>query len=141
MRDDEWAQYCAFTTGGEASRDAAALGLWQLGGHRFTVEHADGMPACAGGYHEILPGTWQSWMVSTDRGWAEQWRSMTKAARWLGDQLLASGARRLQTNALAEREAAHEWYARGLGMRFEARMARFANNGEDILWFARLRGE
>src|SRR5262249_33098205 len=100
-REDEIEQYLAITGAKEWNSEVAAAGFIGMPGMRFTLLGADNMPACAGGYHEVSPGVWQSWMVGSCDGWEHSWRSITKASRWLMDGLFEMGARRLQTNCLA----------------------------------------
>jgi hypothetical protein len=144
MRDDEIAQYQALVSGQKTFEpDAAALGFMNIpGAIRFTLVDDDSVPICAGGWHEFFPGVWQSWMVGTSEGWAHHWRSITKASRWVMDGLFQqAGARRLQTNALASRTQAIEWYERSLGMTREGTWRGFGTNGEDVALFSRVRGD
>lgn len=141
MRADEIDQYLALTGAERYDPDVAVRGFINIPGPaKFTVVDRSGAPVVAGGFEEVIPGVWQSWMVGTDEGWAENWRSITKATRWLMDELLAGGARRLQTTALANREAAIHWYTNGLGMHQEGRWKNYGRNGEDVVQFARLGG-
>ena len=109
--------------------------------YAFTVVSTDGMPAAAGGFHPVVEGVWQAWMVGTEAGWGEQWRAMTKATRWLMDLLLATRAHRLQTCALSSRVKAIEWFERSLGMQPEGVWRGYGINGEGIAHFSKLRGE
>lgn len=138
MRQDEREQYCILSCEDEYNADRAAAYFMTLPGHKFTALGNDGLPAAAGGYQEIYPGVWQSWMVGTEEGWKEQWRSITKGCRWLADFLFAHGARRLQTNCLAHRSQAIAWYTNGLKMRPEGLKKRYGRNGEDLAEFARV---
>lgn len=139
MRQDEIDQYVALTGADRYDPEVAAKGFINTQGLKFTVLMRDNTPAAAGGYEEVMPGIWQSWMVGSQAGWDEQWRSITKATRWLMGGLFEMGARRLQTNALASRTAAIEWYERGLGMVREGVWRKFGRNGEDVVAFACVR--
>lgn len=138
MRPDEIEQYVALTGADKFDADVAAAAFMRTPGHKFTLLGPDGYPACAGGYEEVFPGVWQSWMVGSCEGWEHGWRSITKASRWLMDALFDMGARRLQTNALASRTRAIEWYERGLGLVREGTMRGFGAHGEDVAIFARV---
>lgn len=144
LRHEEQRQFRAVLGGTAYSPDTAAHALvnaWATSSpYALTVLRADGTPAAAGGFEPVGPGIWQSWMVGTEQGWAEQWRAMTKASRWLIDQLFEAGARRLQVNALADRLAAIEWFERSLGMQDEGVWSGQGANGEDIAHFSRMRG-
>lgn len=138
MRADEREQFCALRGDDHYEPDAASAVLINLPGLKFTTLDEDGYPAAAGGYHEVAPGVWQSWMVGSESGWTNHWRSITKGSRWLMDQLFAMGARRLQTNVLAKRTQACQWYIDGLKMQYEGTRRQFCPNGEDIAEYARL---
>lgn len=138
MRPDEVEQYLALTAAETYDPDTAARGFMNMPGFKFTLLDSEGLPAAAGGYEEILPGIWQSWMVGTCEGWAGNWRAMTKACRWAMDGLFEQGARRLQTSALASRTKAIEWYERGLGLEREGTWRRFGAHGEDVAIFSRI---
>ena len=135
-RADEVAQFEALTFA-PFDPEAAAVGFWRAGKWAVAVVHPDGTPAAAGGYEQVAPGVWQSWMVGTPRGWDELWLDIHRATRALTETLVASGlARRLQTNALASRTQAHAWYLR-LGLEPEGVMRGFGANGEDVAFFGR----
>lgn len=138
MRPDEIEQYLALTMGKEYHPDTAAIGFANTPGIKFTLLGPDGYPAASGGYEEVLPGVWQSWMVGSTEGWETSWRGLTKATRWLMDGLFELGARRLQTSALASRTRALEWYERGLLMQREGTLRNFGANGEDVAMYARV---
>lgn len=138
MRPDEIEQYLALTDVEAYDPDVAARGFMNIAGLKFTVVDTDGLPLAAGGYWEVSQGVWQSWMVGSCDGWSTHWRSMTKAVRWLMGGLFEMGARRLQTNGLASRTKAIEWYERSLGLRREGTMRAMGRHGEDVAFFARL---
>lgn len=143
MRMDERAQFAAVTGG--YSEDAAARFLIatseRSGPFAVTVLRGDNLPAAAGGFEPVAPGVWQAWMVGTEEGWAEQWRALTKATRWLMDELFMAGAHRLQTCAITSREKAMHWFEKSLGMQPEGVWHGYGLKGESIAHFARLRGE
>lgn len=138
MRPDEIEQYLALTGAKDYDPDVAARGFQNLNGLKFTVLGPDGLPVAAGGYEEVQPGVWNSWMVGSMEGWGTSWRSMTKATRWLMDGLFEMGARRLQTQALASRARAIEWYERSLGLQREGTLRKLGRDGEDVACFARV---
>ena len=145
MRQDEQAQLMAVMGTPAYDPDTAAhwlIDTWAESGlFALTVVGTDGMPAAAGGFHPVASGVWQAWMVGTERGWAEQWRAMTKATRWMIDRLLETQAHRVQTSAITSRVKAIEWFERSLGMQAEGVWRGFGIRGEDIAHFSRLRGE
>jgi hypothetical protein len=140
MRADEREQHEAVVSGIPFDPDAAAVGMMKLlSGVSFTLVDDDSIPLVAGGWNEVFPGVWQSWMVGTEDAWKKHWRSITKGCRWLMDGLFReAGARRLQTNALASRAQAIEWYERSLGLVHEGTMRGYGINGEDVAMFSRV---
>lgn len=141
MREDEIHQYKVLMGVDEYNPDLVACYFHGLPGPRLTVLGPDGYPAASGGYHEVFPGVWQSWMCGTQAGWDSSWRSLTKATRWLMDHLFDKlMARRLQTSALATRVKAIEWYTHphGLQMTYEGTWHGYGRNGEAVSHFARL---
>lgn len=144
MRPDEQRQFTA-ATGFVFEPNVAAQWLVNTaarsGAFAVTILRSDGLPAAAGGFEPVAPGVWQSWMVGSQEGWAEQWRSLTKATLWLMERIFSGGAHRLQTCATTEREKAIEWFERSLGFKLEGVFRHYGPAGEDIAHFARLRGE
>lgn len=114
--------------------DVAAAMFLDAGPWRTAVLGKNGYPACAGGYRMVVPGVYQSWMVGTEIGWEEDWKEIHRATRWLMTALLDSGARRLQTNALASRTEACAWYEK-LGMKLEGIATGFGTGGEDVAMY------
>jgi len=141
MRPDERDQFVAFSFAEGYDPEMAAKQLIGLSGVKFTGLGKDGMPIYAGGFFELRPGVWESWMVGSMEGWATHWRHMTKTARWLMQSLLDTGARRLQTSVLASRVKTCEWYVRSLGMVHEGTQRQFGRNGEDVACFSRVKGD
>lgn len=139
MRADEIEQYLAITHAPSYDFRVAAVGMMNIPGVKFSLLGVDDLPVVAGGYEEVAPGVWQSWMVGTEDGWAKHWRSITKETRRLMDELLEAGAVRLQTTALASRTLAHRWYTKGLGMQYEGTLRRMASGGRDVSMFARVK--
>ena len=137
MRADEIEQFkaLAFT---EFDPETAAVNFWSAGPWALCIVHADGTPAAAGGYRQVEPGIWQSWMVGTERGWSEMWLDIHRATRALTERLVGSGlARRLQTKCLASREQAMSWYPK-LGLAYEGTLRGYGAHGEDVALFGRV---
>lgn len=136
-REDEIEQYEALI--GTWDFERAAIGFYSRLGIKFSLINDNDEAVCAGGWEEIIPGVWQSWMVGTDEYWKKYWRSITKYSRKVMDGLFDAGARRLQTGALASRAAACDWYIRGLKMHPEGICRSFGLNGEDMATFVRIK--
>jgi hypothetical protein len=140
MRADEQAQWCALTGRGEYDADLCARGMAAIGGVSWCLYGRDGRPFCAGGFEEVRPKVWQTWMAGTDEGWKRHWRTITKEARRCMAGLFAHGAQRIQTYALASRTEAHEWYRRGLLQDYEGTHRAFFADGQDGVCYARAGG-
>jgi hypothetical protein len=136
-RPDEIEQYEALV-GEEWDTEKVAVDHWQRPGVKFVLV-ADGKPIVAGGFDPVIPGVLQSWMVGTMDTWESHWRSITKYSRRIMDELLESGARRLQTCVLTSRYETCEWYKRGLKMEFEGTFRRYGAHGESMDLYARIR--
>lgn len=139
-RADERAQWLALT-GTEWDPDQVAIDHFTRAGIKYALVDEDTNEAIVvGGYSPVGPQVWQSWMIGTPEHWERHWFAITKHTRRVMDGLLKSGARRLQTTALASRERAIHWYTKGLGLQQEGLLRGFGADGEDVAMFARLRG-
>lgn len=133
MRDDEKRQFCALNGAAEYDADEAARYFITLPGEKFCLLDDDDAPVAAGGYIHKGGGVWQSWMVGTEEGWTFHWRAITKAVRKVMQAMFTDGARRLETEAMADRVDAHRWYVKGLGMTQEGvHPARYADGSAAI---------
>lgn len=137
MRADERAQFLALSGLPEYDPDVAARAIAATPGPTW-VYIVDGLPALLGGFEPIRPGVYEGWQMSTDEGWATHWRSFTKISIRLMDSLLADGAHRIQTCALASRTEAHHWYER-IGMVNEGTLRGHCADGQNAVLFARTR--
>jgi hypothetical protein len=139
-RNDEIEQYEALT-GVEWDADRMAVDLFGRDGVRAVLLASSGEPIVAGGWQPVRPGCYESWMIGTYANWDAHWRAITRYSRRMMDVVLgAPENRRLQTQALASRVKACEWYVRGLGMHHEFTMPQAGAGGEDVAMFARLKG-
>ncbi len=136
-REDERRQYEALV----GPWDAEEVAAWNFRrpGVKFALYTDDFTPVCAGGWDQIAPGVWQDWMVGTDDGWCQHWRTITRESRRVIEKLFEAGARRVQIHALASRSLACRWYEKGLGMRREGTLRGYGMNGEDVAMFARVK--
>lgn len=137
MRPDEIAQYLALTGLPEYVPDVAARSLVASPGSQFVMVGRDGLPVLVGGFAPVRRGVFEGWLAGTPQGWANHWRAMTKVCRGLMDDLLANGAHRIETFALASRAPAHEWYERSLLMQREGVLRGYFADGQDAIVFAR----
>jgi hypothetical protein len=140
MRSDEIAQLRAFydvdKADGQFDADAVALMLLNKQSPRYAVLQDDGDPAVCFGLEMVAEGVWQPWMVGSQEGWERNWRSITKACRWVLHSLFSAGGRRLEMSAIESRVQTHEWYQRALKMSPEGVKRKFGRNGENVHLFA-----
>ena len=138
MRPDEIEQYLALTGLQEYVSDVAARSLVASPGSQFVMVDRLGLPVLVGGFCPVRSGVVEGWLAGTTQGWAEHWRAMTKVCRGLMDDMLANGAHRIETFALASRTQAHEWYERSLFMQREGVLRGYFANGQDAVVFSRV---
>lgn len=132
MRADELEQWAALVDPEPFDVEAAVCRLYQLPGVKNSLFAGDRL-LVAGGYFEVQPGVWRSWMVGTQSAWNDHWRSITEATRFtMGCLLDEPHIRRLETYALASRALTGRWYERGLGMQKEGILREYAFNGADV---------
>jgi len=146
MRADEQRQFCVVAGLDTFDADVAAH-VWMQTlqasqGYALTALMQDDMPAAAGGFQPVGPGIWQAWMLGSEDGWQQCWRSLTKGARWLMQALWERGdIHRLQTSALTSRAHATVWFERSLGFRYEGTQRHFGRHGEDMALYSKVRGD
>lgn len=137
MRPDEQAQMVALHGWAGFDPDAAARSIIAgMGSDCWALIGADRLPIAVGGFLPVRIGVLECWAIGTLEGWDRHWRSITKHCKREIRAALSTSAHRVQTVALASREAAHAWYRDGLGLQEEGRHAGFFANGEDGISFA-----
>lgn len=136
IREDEIEQFKVMRGLDEFNPDLAAARFYNPEMPQFTVIGINRMPAVVGGYSFVAPGVWESWMVGTEQGWRENWRTITKATLKMIGQMFESGARRLETVCLENRVKANEWHERSLHLKREGIKYNYGQNGENVVMFA-----
>lgn len=139
LRPDEIEQYLALTGLPEYVPDVAARSLVASPGSQFVMVSRDSLPVLVGGFCPVRAGVYEGWLAGTTQGWSNHWRAMTKVCRGLMDDLLANGAHRIETFALASRTQAHAWYERSLLMQREGVLRGYFADGQDAVVFARIK--
>lgn len=141
MREDEIEQFLAMTGLKEYDPDVMTKAvLGSMGNVSFVLLDNDAVPYCAGGFTQVLPMVWQTWMMGTPIGWEKNWRDITKYSRRMMDNLLKSGqANRIQCYSLRARTNAQLWYKRGLGMKFESHIEKLFADGQDGTCYVKIK--
>lgn len=141
--EEEVEQYIEMT-GQDWVVDEVACDLYTKDGMKFVLLDDDNEPIAAGGFDPVIPGVWQSWMLTTPAAWTTHGLAVTKQTRKVMDRLfepseLGYRVRRVQTMALASREKACKWYEKGLRMTLESISKQFGTSGKDFACYTRLR--
>lgn len=139
MRREEIDQYLALTGAGEYDFERAAHGLYAVRGIRFLLVSAAGDRLAVGGFEDIRPGVWRSWLIGTPLAWSAHWRSITEASRTVAGMLFEGGAHRIEDYMLADRADAGRWCQKGLGMRLDGILPNYAADGRDVAVYSRTR--
>lgn len=139
MRPDERDQYVALSGAVLYDFERAAASLYATGGVRFLLVSGAGERLAVGGFEDIRPGVWRSWLVATPAAWGRHWRSLTEASRFVADCLFEDGAHRIEDVMLADRERAGWWCQRGLGMQLDGILPNYAADGRDVAVYSRTR--
>lgn len=140
MREDERDQFCALNGHATFEPDVAARQLAALPGISFALLDEGSLPIAAGGFVQVRPMVWQSWMVGTDAGWEAHWRDLTKACKRVMRHLFEGGnCHRIETVCLASRTKAGRWYMKSLGETFEGVQRAWFPDGRDAAWYAKVK--
>ena len=136
---DEREQYEALN-GVPYDPDALAYEAWGWSGPRWAGYDSNGLPVVVGGLIRMRPGVFRTWFFATADAWSKYGRDVTRATRQIIAAALteSGGAHRIETVALASREAACRWY-QALGLRQESTLKKYGVNGEDAVLFVGLR--
>jgi hypothetical protein len=137
MRTDEIEQVVAVTGEPFHPTDAAFM-FAQLGGPRWTLADARGLPIACFGVEPRQAGAGRAWMIASRKGWEQHGWRMTRVVRKTLDALLVEDFERIEVMALATRWGARDWYERGLGMTFEGYHKKWIR-GHDFVTFAKVR--
>lgn len=136
MRPDERAQFVALSGLADYDAEAAARALTCITGPAWVAVDDDGRAVLAGGFDPLRPGVYEAWLAGSLEDWQAHGRSFTRICARAIKQLLAGGAHRIQTCALATRTEAHAWYE-ALGFVREGVLRGYGAHGEDFVMYAR----
>lgn len=133
MREDEVEQYLSIVGKDKyVPEEFVKTMLQYMSEITFVLYDNDGVACCIGGLVETRQKVWQTWMMGTQEGWDNHWRSITKLSRRVIDDLLNSNmGHRVHCYSLHSRHKTHEWYRRGLGMDFESINHKFFADGQN----------
>jgi len=136
---DEVEQYREMT-GNEWYVDDVANDLFSRDGLKWVILDNDNEPLAVFGGDLLLPGVWQTWMISTATAWDQHGRAVTRHSRKVLDLMFDEGnARRIQTIAMVSRTQACKWYENGLRMTQESVAKGFGVTGQDFACYVRFK--
>lgn len=139
MRSDEIEQFLAVSGMERFDPMAAAFLFATIGGPRWTIADARGMPLVTGGIEERRPGAGRAWMAGPLKAWESHGWQITRICRRLFDKAINDGHYdRIEILALPTRTDACDWYKRGLGFECEGLRKRYLN-GRDFVAYTKTR--
>lgn len=108
----------------------------EVGG--FAALAADGEPVAMAGICPIYPHVATAWLVGTDR-LPERRMEVSRAARkWVRMAMMEGGYHRIQAFADSRHVRTHPWLE-AVGMRPEARLAKWGKSGVDFILYSVVR--
>lgn len=137
---EEKVQIEAFT-GLKFDEQNVAMSCMNAPGHKFAARVKEtGEPLVVGGFIPVGPTVFRTYMLATERGWAEHGveitRHVIKAFRFIEKNQAHT---RIETLCLASREKAQDWYKR-IGMHLESQMPGYGASGERAVLYVRVKG-
>jgi hypothetical protein len=141
MREDEIEQFLSVTGLKEYDpNEFVRVMLDCMGEIRFALYDDNDMAYCIGGLVEVRHKVWQTWMMGTEEGWRDHWKSITKLSKRVINDLINSDlCHRVQCYSLHNRHKTHEWYRRGLGLEFESVTHKFFADGQNAVCYIRIK--
>ena len=138
LSEEEIEQLEAFT-GNAYDPEQVAVQTFSSGGVKWTcrVEETS-EPIVVAGYFQVGVSTWRSFMLATDRAWAEFGAEVTDHVIEVVDKIAGSGEFiRLETICLQSRAKAQKWY-RTIGLEYESTMRSYGVNGENAVMYVKV---
>ena len=137
LPQDEIEQIEAFT-GGQYDPEDLAVKTYSSGGIKWTCRIIEtGEPIVVAGFFQVGVSTWRSFMLATDKAWAEFGREVTQHCKEVVDQVAGSDEFiRIETMCLASRKKAQDWYP-NIGLEYEGTLRSYGANGENAVMYVR----
>lgn len=138
LLQEEIEQLEAFT-GDDFDPEKTAIQIYSSGGVKWTCRVEEtGEPLVVAGYFQVGVSTWRSFMLATDRAWAEFGTEITEHVTEVVERLAASDEFiRLETVGLEGRERALRWYER-IGLTYESTMRSYGVRGENAVMYVKV---
>ena len=138
LPEDEIRQIEAFT-GNPYDPEQLAVSTYSNDGIKWTCRIKEtGEPIVVAGFFQVGVSTWRSFMLATDRAWAEFGREVTDHCKEVVDSVAGSEEFiRIETISLEGREKAQTWYPL-IGLEYESTLRSYGANGENALMYVRV---
>ncbi len=137
LPQDEIEQIEAFT-GNPFDPEQLAVSTYSNDGVKWTCRILEtGEPIVVAGFFQVGVSTWRSFMLATDKAWAEFGREVTQHCKEIVDQVAGSDEFiRIETMCLASRDKARDWYP-SIGLEYEGTLQSYGANGENAVMYVR----
>ncbi len=135
---DEIEQIEAFT-GNKYDPEQLAVTTYSSDGIKWTCRLIEtGEPIVVAGFFQVGVSTWRSFMLATERAWAEFGAEVTQHCKEVVDKVAESEEFiRIETICLETRARATAWYP-SIGLKFESVLRSYGVNGEDAVMYVRV---
>ena len=138
LPEDEIDQLEAFT-GDKFDPEKVAVQIFTSGGIKWTCRVKEtAEPLVVAGYFQVGVSTWRSFMLATDRAWAEFGKEVTEHVVDVIKKLATSDEFiRLETICLESRDKAIRWYGQ-IGIEYESTLRSYGVNGENAVMYVKV---
>jgi len=140
LPQDEIEQIEAFSGGYFDSQDMAVQ-IMSMGGLKWTCfDKETKEPLVVAGFTQIGATVWRSFMLASNKAWAEYGVEVTlHCRRAVRDLVRGKQHIRLETMCLASRYKAREWYPR-IGLEYESTLPAYGVAGETAVLYTKTQG-
>lgn len=140
LPQDEIEQIEAFS-GSKFDAETIAVQIMSLGGSKWTgYDKETHEPLVVAGFTQIGPTLWRSFMLASNKAWAEHGIEVTVECRRAIKQLIQDQQHiRLETVCLASRDKARKWYL-AIGLEYESTMPAYGATGETAVLYTKTKG-
>ena len=140
LPQDEIDQIEAFS-GGKFNPETVALQVMSMDGLRWTCyELESNQPIVVAGFNSVGATIWRSFMLATNKAWAEHGVEVTLHCRHAVSNLVRGRQNiRLETMCLASRSKARNWYP-SIGLEYESHIPAYGVSGETAVLYVKTQG-
>ncbi len=140
LPEDEIEQIEAFTGLGFDAQDMAVQVMTSPGIRTTCVDKKTGAPLVVAGFIPIGATIWRSFMLASNKAWADYGVEVTLHCRRAVRDLVGDEEHiRLETVCLASRHKARAWYPR-IGLGYESTLVAYGAAGETAVLYTKTQG-